>query len=136
MRLYEQSGIIPFRIQDEKTEILIITTINGKNWTIPKGLIEPQLSTTESAIQEGYEEAGIKGYLYPNSIGEYRYKKWQGVCRVQVFPFRVEKILRYWPEASLRTRKWVLLDTIESYIKNKDLCSIIMKLPKHLEKSQ
>ena len=36
----EQSGVIPYRIQEGKIEILLITSLKKKRWIIPKGIIE------------------------------------------------------------------------------------------------
>lgn len=133
MVIYQQSAVIPFRWTDKKLEILIITTLSGKNWTIPKGLVEPELSVTQSAEMEAYEEAGIRGTIYPDMIGEYQYYKWQGTCKVKVYPFKVEEMLNIWPEATMRKRNWILLDQVESFIHNKKLLRIIFKLPLYLE---
>lgn len=133
MVIYQQSAVIPFRWTDKKLEILIITTLSGKNWTIPKGLVEPGLSVTQSAEMEAYEEAGIRGTIYPDMIGEYQYYKWQGTCKVQVYPFKVEKILNIWPESTMRKRNWILLDQVESFIHHKKLLKIIFKLPLYLQ---
>jgi phosphohistidine phosphatase len=134
MVIYEQSAVIPFRWTDKKLEILIITTLSGKNWTIPKGLVEPELSVTQSAEMEAYEEAGIKGTIYPDIIGEYQYYKWQGTCKVKVFPFKVREILNIWPEATSRKRNWIYLDQVGSFIQNKELLRIILELPFYLKK--
>jgi phosphohistidine phosphatase len=72
---YPQSSVVPFRIVNSDIQILLVTSNSRKHWTIPKGLIEDGLSSAESAVQEAYEEAGIRGDLYENGIGNYRYHK-------------------------------------------------------------
>jgi 8-oxo-dGTP pyrophosphatase MutT (NUDIX family) len=61
--VFPQAGAIPYRIAPNKIQVLLISTSSGKNRTIPKGLIDPGYSVTETALNEAYEEAGIKGRL-------------------------------------------------------------------------
>jgi 8-oxo-dGTP pyrophosphatase MutT (NUDIX family) len=103
---FNQSAVLPFRTNHHVLEILLITSVRKKRWIIPKGIVEPNLTPQESAIKEAYEEAGISGHILDIGIGEYRYKKWGGVCHVLVYPLRVEKIHNTWPESNLRERCW------------------------------
>lgn len=109
-RLFHQSGVIPYRMRDGVVEILLITSRSRKRWVIPKGLIEPGLTPAESAVQEAWEEAGLAGLVSEESVGQYEYVKWGGVCRVEVYLLRVEKIFAYWPETEFRNREWVTID--------------------------
>jgi 8-oxo-dGTP pyrophosphatase MutT (NUDIX family) len=130
--MYEQSAIIPYRIRDGNFEILIITTRSSKKWTIPKGLIEDNLTPEESAEQEGYEEAGIKGIINPRIIGEYQYQKWGGICSVKVYPLEITQIMADWPESYFRKRKWIRLDEVQNYIPIAELQKTILRLPRFL----
>lgn len=131
--IYEQSAIIPYKMRNGHIEILIVTTRSSRKWTIPKGLIEDNLTPAESAVQEGYEEAGIKGIINPQTIGEYQYQKWEGICRVKVYPFEIQEILDDWPESYFRKRKWICLDEVINYISVTELQKIILSLPTFLE---
>jgi hypothetical protein len=53
---------------------------------------------------------GIEGEVLPECLCVYRYRKWGGVCEVEVFPMCVNRELEDLPEASFRRRRWVLLD--------------------------
>jgi len=112
---YKQSAVIPFRYNNNKIELLIISTRKNKKWIFPKGIIEENLTERESAEKEALEEAGITGELLPVAVGEYKYKKWGGKCKVKVFAMRVVKILDVWDE-NFRKRKWVDLSNIDNYI--------------------
>ena len=81
--LYIQSGIIPFRRQDDHIESLLITNKKKDKWGVPKGLVEEGLSASESAQKEAFEEAGIYGRIYKPSLGKYSIKKWDGKCRIK-----------------------------------------------------
>jgi phosphohistidine phosphatase len=125
---YPQSGVIPFRIVRSDIQILLITTNSRKHWTIPKGLIEDGMSSTESAIQEAYEEAGIRGDLYENSIGNYQYHKWGGTCEVEVFLMAVTLMLAHWPEEIFRERLWCDTEDAGAMVKHNGLRDILNRI--------
>jgi 8-oxo-dGTP pyrophosphatase MutT (NUDIX family) len=76
--VFPQAGAIPYRITGDTIEVLLISTSSGKHLTIPKGLIDPGFSATDTALNESYEEAGIKGRLLTPVIGRYSFEKWGG----------------------------------------------------------
>ena len=125
---YPQSGVVPFRMANTEVEILLITTNSGKHWTIPKGLIEDGMSATESALQEAYEEAGIRGQIHETSIGRYQYHKWGGTCEVEVFLMTVTQMLDDWPEHFIRDRLWKNIDDAATIVKHKGLRTILSRL--------
>lgn len=72
----------------------------------------PGHSAAESAAQEAYEEAGIRGQMKAEAIGQYSYsKRLRGRTkkrfRVDVFALEVAEVLDLWPEAHERTRQWL-----------------------------
>ncbi|MBR4159700.1 MAG: NUDIX hydrolase [Spirochaetia bacterium] len=131
--LYIQSGIIPFRRQDDHIEILLITNKKKDKWGIPKGLVESGLSASESAQKEAFEEAGIYGRIYKPSLGKYSIKKWDGKCRIKVFAMEVTQTLDKWPEDILRRREWYSVEEAAGKIKNRKLQAMILGLPEFLE---
>ena len=117
---YTQSAVVPFRLENGKIKILLITSRKKKKCIIPKGVVEPDFSTSDSAAQEAFEEAGIKGNIYPNPIGKYQYEKWGGTCTVTVFLMEIEKLIWEWPE-NFRNRIWVGVEEAKIYIKENKL---------------
>ena len=115
-KFYDQSGVIPFWKKNGQPRILLITSRSGKRWVIPKGLIEPQMSASESAEKEAFEEAGIKGTTYSRPIGRYSYRKWDGICRMTVLLMKVEELLETWPESPIRKRRWFRLDNFGKFL--------------------
>jgi 8-oxo-dGTP pyrophosphatase MutT (NUDIX family) len=132
-RIFPQSGVIPFRGSLQHLEILLITSQSNKRWIIPKGLIEPGLTPEDSALNEAYEEAGVRGKIVGASLGEYQYQKWGGVCNVSVYPMKVTEILESWPESSLRSRDWYKLEDALDKIREQELKNLIKKLPAYLK---
>jgi phosphohistidine phosphatase len=112
---YRQSGVIPFREQDDNLEILLVTTRKQQHWTIPKGIVEPGLTAAESASKEAWEEAGVRGFLLPFPLGIYQQQKWDGICQIEVFLFQVDVEAARWPESGLRQRQWFsIADALEA----------------------
>lgn len=111
--LITQYGALPYRIDAEGVlEILLITSRETARWVIPKGHPVPGLAPPQSAALEAYEEAGIEGEVAEAAIGVFRYRKrirfgLPRLVRVTVFPLRVTRVLRRWPEAHQRRRQWL-----------------------------
>jgi 8-oxo-dGTP pyrophosphatase MutT (NUDIX family) len=125
---YRQSAVIPYRITESEVEILLITSRGGKRWIIPKGIIDPGMTAVESACKEAYEEAGIKGRPNSAALGKYEYKKWGGVCTVEVFTLQVSKVLEEWPESSTRHRQWMRPKKAAEAIEEPKLKKLILKI--------
>jgi len=108
--LFKQSGVVPYRVNGDLPEIMLVTTRKKKKWTIPKGIIDEHLSAEESALREAEEEAGIRGRISTNALGNYTYSKWGGICNVKVFPMEVDTELDNWLEKKVRTRSWFAIE--------------------------
>lgn len=121
---YNQSAVIPYRETEEGLEILVITSRKGKRWVLPKGVAEPDMHPADSAAKEAYEEAGAQGQPRHEPIGTYSYPKWGGICRVQVFPMRVQTLLQEWPE-SWRRREWVHVATAVERVREEALKDLL-----------
>lgn len=130
---YNQSAVIPYRIQDAEIEVMLITSFKRKRWVIPKGVIESQLGAGESAAREAWEEAGLVGRVSTSSIGSYAYDKWGGTCHVEVFLLLVEKVLEDWPEAGFRDRRWVSLTEAVRRVNEAKLKQLIKTLPQYID---
>ncbi len=128
---YRQSGAVVFKIQDDILKILIITSRKKKKWIIPKGIIEPGMSPSESAAKEAYEEAGVQGKIVPQKIGEYSFNKWGGTCTVSLYPMRCDNLLDKWAE-DFRDRMWVTVNDAMNYITEPKLRKVILFLESKL----
>jgi phosphohistidine phosphatase len=127
--IYRQSGVLPYRWQDGKLEVLLISSRGGKRWVLPKGIVEPGMSPADSAIKEAAEEAGVDGVTGEDPIGSYRYRKWGGTCEVEVYPLRVRNELDPWPEAHFRRRRWFKVRKAARKIDRKGLRRVLKALP-------
>ena len=119
--LVEQSGVIPYRIINGQIEVMLITSSGSKRWVIPKGLIEPDMTSQDSAAKEAWEEAGVLGQVFPNLMGIYEYYKSGCTWQVDVFLLQVETVLDNWPEAYKRKRQWVSIPKAIKRVDEPDL---------------
>ena len=106
----------------------MVTSTSGKRWIIPKGVKELHLSPRNSAVKEALEEAGVRGKVSRIAIGNYRYRKWGGICTVQVFVMQVSEVLRVWEE-DFRDRQWFSHREALDRVGEKELQQIIRLLP-------
>jgi arsenate reductase len=108
-----QYGVLPYRVQpDGSVEFLLVTTRQTRRWIIPKGWPIKGMKPAKSAAQEAYEEAGVRGAVELDPIGSYLYEKVleEGVsvpCEVSVFPLKVERQHKSWPERQEREIRWL-----------------------------
>lgn len=123
----EQSGVIPYRLEQGKIEILLVSSRKKKRWVIPKGIVEPDLTPQDSAAKEALEEGGILGEVLPESVGTYIYEKWGGVCRVVVFLLKVTSLEANWLE-NYRERQWFSLPEARKRLDEAELKNILLKV--------
>ncbi|MBN3941341.1 NUDIX hydrolase [Nostoc sp. NMS9] len=106
-KVFKQSGVIPYRVNNGKVEILLITTRDFQHWVIPKGDIPNGMSPPDSAAKEAWEEAGIIGQVDANELGIYKYRKQGKIYCVKMYLLSVDMLSEDYPEASKRKRQWV-----------------------------
>lgn len=128
--MFEQSGIIPYRIENKILQVLLITSLKKKKWIFPKGLIEHNLSPFESAKKEAFEEAGVTGANETYELGTYSFKKWGDNCKVVVYSMLVEKVFAEYPEVELRKRNWFSVTEAIEKIEIEELKNMLQKLEK------
>ena len=130
---YNQSSVIPYRLQAGKPEILVISSRKKKHLIVPKGINEPGLTPQQSAAKEAREEAGVEGIVSAEPLGRYRYEKWGGLCTVDVYPMEVTRVLpeEEWEE-SHRGRSWVSPEKAASALQQRELGSMVKTLAARL----
>lgn len=125
----QQYAALPWR-RVPRFEILLITSRETRRWVIPKGWPTPGKSAAESAAQEAYEEAGIRGQMAALALGHYSYSKRQrGGARkrflVDVFAMEVTEVLDQWPEAHQRARQWLSPAEAAARVEEPELAALI-----------
>lgn len=104
--LISQACAVPFRAHQGALEFCLITSLNKGRWGFPKGTIDPGETYLDTALKEAYEEAGLRGEVVDEPLGQYDYAKWGASLRVTVVLMRVTEIHDRWLEAGLRQRIW------------------------------
>jgi len=134
-----QFGAIPYRVSDAgDLEILLVTTRTTGRWMIPKGWPIEGLTGPQSAKQEAFEEAGVRGAISDDAIGSFTYLKLLDdmslavPCKVTVFPMLVKKQFKIWPEKSQRKRKWFEARLAMTLVSDLKLGRLILKLYRSL----
>ena len=133
--IFNQSGVIPFKIENGIIKVLLITSRRTKKWIFPKGIVEPELTPQVSAEEEAYEEAGVSGLIIDEEIGSYKVDKWGGTCTVTMFPLKVDKVHEEWPESFFRKRKWLNIKQAQLLITKKEISGLLKKFPIILERN-
>ena len=130
---YRQSSVIPYRMNNDDPEILVILSSQKKHFVVPKGIKDPGLSAQDSAAKEAREEAGVEGRVMDPPLGSYRYEKWGSSCDVDVYAMEVTAVVpeREWQE-SHRGREWVSPEEAASRLKQKALAPMVLALAEKL----
>ena len=133
---FTQSAIIPYRFEEGKLEILLITSIRKKKWIIPKGFIEFNLSAFESAKKEAFEEAGVIGTNETIELGSFTITKYGGRTNIVVYSMEVEKFKDDYPEKNLRKRKWYSVEEAIETISIPEVIKMFETLAVEIKASQ
>ncbi|WP_338055504.1 NUDIX hydrolase [Shimia biformata] len=133
-----QFGALVYRIHNDKPEILLITSRTSKRWIIPKGWPMHGLTPAEAALQEAFEEGGVKGKAHDVCLGIYSYFKTfedrrDLPCLVMVYPVKAKKLLTSFREAGQRRRKWFSPKKAAAKVREPELSQILRSFdPRHL----
>ncbi|WP_226781950.1 NUDIX hydrolase [Oceaniglobus trochenteri] len=126
-----QFGALCWRRRDSQVQVLLVTTRRTKRWVIPKGWPMGGQSPSGAAAIEAYEEAGVEGAVSDVCLGIYTYtKEFDGddlPCVVAVFPLKVSRKLRNWPEAKERKRQWFSLKKAAAKVQEPELRQILRR---------
>jgi 8-oxo-dGTP pyrophosphatase MutT (NUDIX family) len=125
---FDQSGVIPYRKKDGKTEVLLVTSIRKKNWIVPKGFIEYHMSPFQSAKKEAFEEAGVKGSNTTKILGSYKVRKNGSELLTKIYSMKVTRVFKDYPEKNLRKRKWFSVYDAAKKVEIDELATIIRRL--------
>lgn len=127
-----QYGALPWRMNGDTLEILLVTSRRTHRWIIPKGWPMEGRTPSDSAAREALEEAGIVGEISATAFGRFRYAKYlkSGVnlpCWVDVFPMKVTKVRDDWPEKDARERRWCTASVAAAIVDEPQLKLLILK---------
>ena len=111
-------------------EVLLLTSRDTGRWIIPKGWLEKNLLEHMVAEHEAFEEAGLRGRIGLDPIGQYSYVKRMGdradiSCEVSVYPLEVQFQYLDWPERAQRSFSWFSPEDAASRVKEDELAVLL-----------
>ena len=125
-----QFAALCYRGHGKKVQVLLITSRGTKRWIVPKGWPMDGRTPAESAAQEAWEEAGVRGRPDGRCLGIYSFNKEtedQGIlsCLAMVFAVKVDSLADAFPESGQRKRKWMSRAKAASLIEEPELARIL-----------
>lgn len=134
-----QFGALPYRKREDGLEVLLISSRETRRWILPKGWPMKGIKPHDAAAREAMEEAGLLGNIAKLPIGSFSYPKKlkNGAalkCEVTVYPMKVDRELKRWPEATERTRRWFSINDAIDAVEETDLRELLIQFAK--QKSQ
>lgn len=125
-----QVAALCHRGRGDKKEFLLVTSRDTGRWIIPKGWPIRGLKSNEAALQEAWEEAGVRNSKAAKQpIGTYTYQKRKSSgleipVETLVYSVEVKDLSEDFPEANERKRKWVKADDAAEMVNEAELKSI------------
>lgn len=107
-----QMAALCFRKGKDGIQVLLVTSSNGR-WILPKGWPIKGQDDPATALQEAWEEAGVKkGKVTKKAIATYKTVKRfddgsEMPCKTKVFKVRVKDLVKDYPESDDRNRRWL-----------------------------
>lgn len=129
-----QVAALCYRGAGPDKQVLLVTSRGTGRWIIPKGWPIRGLASSEAALQEAWEEAGVEdATAEPASIGTYDYDKIldSGVAlpvETEVFKVSVGGLAEEFPEVGQRKRRWVSPKQAAKMVDEPELKSILRVL--------
>ena len=103
-----KTGVVASREKNGQTEVLLVSTKNN-GWGVPKGNLIPELGKKKTALEEAYEEAGVLGEISNKKKATIEHPDWT----LDLYPMKISKLLKKWPEMGRREREWVPLKKVD-----------------------
>lgn len=109
---YVQAAALCLRSSIDAPHVLLVTSLDTGRWILPKGWPMDGLTLAQAALQEAWEEAGIRGRVHDTALGVYSYSKITRsgaalTCQCSVYRVDVASMGTEFPEKGRRKRAWL-----------------------------
>lgn len=111
-----QFGVIPFTNGKKNTKVVLVTSKTQGYWIFPKGNPIKNKTDFQSAEQEAFEEAGLRGKIQQEPSYTVSFQQNSTSHKLTLFPMEVEEVLSTWPEMGDRKRRLVTIPKALSLI--------------------
>ena len=113
-----------------KVKVLLVTGRRTGRWKLPKGWPTVGLTPGQTAKKEAFEEAGVRGTHHEQCVGHYVYvKSLNGKttlpCIVAVFPVKVSRQTKKFPESGERKFAWLTPNKAARKVEEPSLKSVL-----------
>lgn len=116
MAVQRQYGAIPYLFVGGKLRVVLITSRTNRNWIFPKGRRIPGMSRADTALQEAMEEAGLRGRRAGKRKFRATIKRPGKTIDLTLYPMKVDRLMKRWPEQSQRRRVVVSVQRAEDLL--------------------
>ena len=131
---YKQAAAFCYRKKKGKIHVLMITSRDTKQWILPKGWVEDDMSEMSLATLEADEEAGV--VTYPEKIkkiGHYLYNKRLSenqtvTVDVNVYSMPIRRLKQQFKEKHQRKRKLETLEEAVELVTDENLEQFLRKV--------
>lgn len=129
-----QVAAICVREKSGEKQVLLITSRGTGRWIVPKGWPMRNKSNADAALQEAWEEAGVKsGKVSKAPLGRFHYDKLHDDGHItpieaEVFLVEVDELCTDYPEADQRTRQWLTPAAAARLVDEKELKALLLSL--------
>lgn len=127
----EQAGAICLRCT-KKGALLVLLVGSRRNgrWGLPKGHIETDETSRDTAEREAFEEAGVRGTAAGKPFGSFFYFKDSSIRRYRVTAHLVEvrSIAKSFPEKATRKIRWFALEEAAAEASQPGLRTLLERL--------
>lgn len=129
-----QVAALCYRTSTSGKDVLLITSRDTGRWIVPKGWPIDGLNGSQAALQEAWEEAGVRtAEIESKAVGQYEYVKGldtggEAVVETQVYLAKVTAMASDYPEAGERTRKWVTPEEAANMVSEPGLQDILLSV--------
>lgn len=133
-RLLQVAALV-YRNPGPSPEILLITSRGTGRWITPKGWPKAGKTLHDMALREAFEEAGIRGTVNPDPIGQFDYMKCDlppeaiPSFTVNVYAVEFKRMAKNWPERGQRISEWVSPEEAVNRVDEPQLKKLLMNLP-------
>ena len=113
-----------------KVKVLLVTGRRKGRWKLPKGWPTVGLTPAQTAMKEAFEEAGVRGSHHEQCVGHYVYVKSVNgktnfPCIVAVFPIKVSRQTKEFPESGERKCVWLTPNNAAKRVEEPSLKSVL-----------
>lgn len=138
-RVQPQAAALPYRYENGKLKVMIVTSRRTGRWVFPKGSLG-KAKEWKAAEQEAYEETGVSGEIERKPLGRYLSLKVRGEdawhVDVALYPLKIDKFHKKFPEKSQRKRKLVDLKRARKMLSQPEMAEMVNLLAKRVSKKK